>query len=82
MTPLQKNSAFTVHRGEFIQIIHVGGNHWCVVSTIGCDAGVVRVYDSLYESVSTETTYLIASMLFSSTTKLRMEIMDVEKQSN
>ena len=31
---LQKVFAFTVHSGEFVQIIHVRNNHWCVVSTV------------------------------------------------
>ena len=26
---LQKVFAFQVHTGEFVQIVHVGNNHWC-----------------------------------------------------
>ena len=37
---------------EFVQIIHVGGNHWCALSTLGCNEGEVKVYDSLYPSVT------------------------------
>ena len=44
---LQQTLAFNVHGGEFVQIIHVGGNHWCTVSNVGCDNGVVNVYESL-----------------------------------
>ena len=29
---LQKVFAFQVHSGEFVQIIHVRNNHWCVVA--------------------------------------------------
>ena len=36
---LQKVPAFRVHSGEFVHIIHVGNNHWCVVSTVGCKPG-------------------------------------------
>ena len=32
---------------EFVQIINVGG-HWVCISTIGCQAGSIRVFDSLY----------------------------------
>ena len=46
---LQKVFAFQVHSGEFVQIIHVRNNHWCVVSTVGCGTGAVHVYDSLYK---------------------------------
>ena len=74
--------AFKVHSGEFIQIVHVRNNHWCVVSTVGCENGVVNVYDSLYPSVSMKTITLIASMVFNSLPKLVVRMMDVEKQSN
>ena len=40
---LQKVFAFQVHSGEFVQIIHVRNNHWCVVSTVGCETGAVHV---------------------------------------
>ena len=52
---LQKVFAFQVHSGEFVQIIHVKNNHWCVVSTVGCETGVVCVYDSLCKTLSKET---------------------------
>ena len=52
---LQKVFQFHVHSGEFVQIVHVRNNHWCVVSTVGCESGVIHVYDTLYKSVSTET---------------------------
>ena len=42
---LQKVFAFHVHSGEFVQIVHVWSNHWCVVSTVGYDSGVICVYD-------------------------------------
>ena len=32
---------------EFVQIINVG-SHWVCISTIGCQAGTVKVFDSLY----------------------------------
>ena len=70
---LQKVFAFQVHSGEFVQIIH---NHWCVVSTVGCETGVAHVYDSL------ETVRLIASLVNSPCSELRVTMMDVEKQSN
>ena len=49
---LQQAQAFQVHRGEFVQIIHVRDSHWCTVSNVGCNDGVVNVYDTLYPSVS------------------------------
>ena len=79
---LQKVFAFQVHCGEFVQIIHVRHNHWCVVSSVDCDSGVVNVYDSLYKSVSAITIRLIDSTVCSTASKLCIRMMDVEKQSN
>ena len=61
---LQEVFAFQVHTGEFVQIINVRKKHWCVVSTVGCESGCVRVYDSLYKTLSRETVHLIASMVY------------------
>ena len=79
---LQKVCAFQVHSGEFVQIIHVRNNHWCVVSTVGCETGAVHVYDSLYKPISKETVRLIASLVNSPCSELRVTMMYVEKQSN
>ena len=76
---LQKVCAFQVHSGEFVQIVHVGNNHWCVVSTVGCESGGVYVYDSLYKSLTKELIHLIASMVHNQS---KITMMDVEKQSN
>ena len=75
---LQKVLQFHVHSGEFVQIVHVRNNHWCVVSTVGCDYGVIHVYDSLYRSLSRETLSLIASMVYSPSSELKITTMDVE----
>ena len=79
---LHEVCAFEVHTGEFLQIINISNNHWCVVSTIGCEDGVVNVYDSLYSSVSDSTIRLIAGMVSCSAPELVVKMMDVEKQSN
>ena len=74
--------SFQVLRGEFVQIIHVGGCHWCTISNVGCNDGVVNVYDSMYPSVSSSTLKLIASLMFSRAKKLTVRIMDVGRQCN
>ena len=71
---LQKVFAFQVHSGEFVQIIHVRNNHWCVVSTVGCETGVVHVYDSLCKTLSKETVRLIASLVYSPCSELMMNV--------
>ena len=46
---------FDVVAGEFIQILHTGSDHWVCVSSIGCQPGVVNLYDSLYhDAISPE----------------------------
>ena len=72
--------AFQVHSGELVQIIHVRNNHCCVVSTVGCETGAVQMYDSLYRTISKETVRLIASLVYSLCSELRVTMMDVEKQ--
>ena len=34
-----------------VQILHMRGNHWVCVSTIGCPPDTIDVYDSLYSSL-------------------------------
>ena len=79
---LQQAWAFDVHRGEFIQILHIHNSHWCVVSNIGCEDGVINYYDSMYPSISSKTMQLIASLMFSPTPELEVRIMDVGQQTN
>ena len=79
---LQEVCAFQVHTGEFVQIVNIRNKHWCVVFSVGCDGGVVNVYDSLYSSVSNKTIHLIARMVYSSSSTLEVRMMDVAKQSN
>ena len=70
-----------MHRGEFVQILHVHNSHWCVVSNIGCEDGTVNYYDSMYP-VSSQTIKLIAMFMFSPASELKVRIMDVGQQSN
>ena len=79
---LQHAWGFDVHRGDFVQILHVHNNHWSVVSNIGCEDGVVKYYDSMYPSVSSKTMQLIASLVFTPASELVVRIMDVGQQSN
>lgn len=44
---LDKTLAFSVQRGEFVQVFNTTGSHWIMVSNIGCKPGTVNIYDSL-----------------------------------
>ena len=78
---VHKSLSFQILRGEFVQIIFVGGCHWCTVSNIGCDDGVVSVYNCMYTTVSSATMKLIASLVFSPVEQLVVRVMD-GRQSN
>ena len=45
--PAVKGSLVIPATSEFVQIIDVG-KHWVCISTIGCQAGIVKIFDSLY----------------------------------
>lgn len=79
---LAQAMAFDAHKGEFVQILCVRNSHWCTVSNVGCDNGVVNVYDSMYPSVTSTTTKVIASLVFTQAPKLVIRMMDVGMQSN
>ena len=40
---------------NYLQIVHCRSSHWIVVSSIGCQRGEVKVYDSLYDRVDDAT---------------------------
>ena len=62
---------YSIASSPALQILHCGGNHWCVVTSIGCSAGQVKVYDSLYTSIDQVTLNLI-SRLFGSNTQVKL----------
>ena len=40
---------------NYVQILHCRGCHWITLSTIGCQEGMVNVYDSMFTDVDDET---------------------------
>ena len=79
---LQQTSSFDVPKGEFVQILHVRSNHWCVVSNVGCDDHTVNVFDTFFDSVAEDTLRVIASIVFSSAPSLTVRMMKIGKQVN
>ena len=51
-----------------IQIIHSRSNHWIVATTLQCDPGEVKIYNSVYKSLDTETLEVV-KRLFGSENK-------------
>ena len=50
-TSLEAYFNFDKVNGDFVQILHTGGNHWVCVGSIGCEKGFVNLYDSLFYDV-------------------------------
>lgn len=46
-----------------LQIIHSRGNHWLVMTTIGCSDSEVKIFDSAYSSIDEETSKLVCKLL-------------------
>jgi hypothetical protein len=37
---------------SFVQVLNVGGNHWIIISNVGCPKDSVVIYDSLYNNIN------------------------------
>ena len=64
----------------WIQIFNKDGNHWITATTVGCDRGVVRIYDSLYRRVPIPIIQLIFKLTKSSHSCLVIEFPNFQKQ--
>ena len=79
---LGQKIAFVPQFEEFVQILHVNGNHWITVSTIGCKPATINVYDSQHGFLSSRTKCLIAGIMQSQASKITVYIQDVQWQGN
>ena len=71
---LGQTLAFTIQRGEFVQVLNVSNNHWVTISNIGCKPGTVNVFDSLpNNSVSSRTKEQIAAIVFSEKKDIQLQ---------
>lgn len=59
-----------------LQIVHSRGNHWIVVSSIGCDNGAVNVYDSIYKEIDASTQKVVSNMFG----RVKLNLVPVQKQ--
>ena len=66
---------------NFLQIIHTRGNHRILASTICCQPGEVKVFDSLYTSVN-EATMKLLSTLFGKDAKVILETVQKQQGSS
>ena len=80
---------FNICRGEFVQILNVGRNHWITVSSKGEGIEQLDVIDIMYHNVSvgfpsgnisTRTKEQIVSICFCEKKEIHVTICDVQKQ--
>ena len=80
-TALAETLSFDIQRGEFVQVLNVSGSHWITVSTIGCQPGVVNIYDSIPScGVPTHTKEQIAAIIFNQDKEVTLEFQAVQSQ--
>ncbi len=73
---------FDVDSGKFVQILHTGNSHWVCVSSVGCEPGIVNLYDSLYNNVvageiESQVINLMGPNVYSG-----MQVIPVQQQQN
>ncbi len=66
--------------GEFVQILHAGGNHWIVISTVKCAQGSVNVFDSL--NLRTPSSAVIEGLLSSKSRKINHVHVQQQQDGN
>ena len=81
VSPLLQLRNSLADTGNSLQIIHIRAQHWALVSTLGCQAGEVNLYDSLYTSVSTDTAVIIAQLIQSTKPSITVHVMNVARQT-
>ena len=69
--------------GEFLQILHSHGHHWVTATTIGCDPGVIKVYDSMYRNFDRHCLKQIIEMApVDNSDVITVELDQFQKQRN
>ena len=82
-TTLGPCSNFTIHEGEFLQILHTSKHHWVLVSNIGCKPSTINLYDSLFNGrMTSHVKKQIASLLMEKGPTIAVNIQPVHQQPN
>ena len=72
---------FEVQRSEFVQVLHIGGNHWLTVSNIGCPHATVHIFDSLPNiDMPSCAKAQIAALLCTDKHQIQLEFQSVQLQ--
>ena len=65
---------------QVVQIVHSRGDHWMALSTINTVTDEVNVYDSVYQTLDSDTTQVILSLFEASTSPLQLQMVQTQKQ--
>ena len=79
-TGLGVYNQFPIERGEFVQILHIDGNHWVTISTVGLSPGHVEVFDILYREISPNLREKVFKIM--STEDVRFSMPSIVQQEN
>ena len=74
---------FSIHRNDFVQVLHDGHNHWVCISNIGCKGSEVNYYDSMFTgSLKPCVKKQIASLVYGTGPKITVHVKPVQQQRN
>lgn len=74
---------FSIHRNDFVQVLHDGNNHWVCISNIGCQGSEVNYYDSMFTgSLKPCVKKQIASLVYETGPKITVHVKPVQQQRN
>lgn len=78
---LAQKFAMEPQTGKFVQVLNVSGNHWITISTIGCEASTLNVYDSMHGNLPTSAQRLVADLVQCQECAITVQYIDVQWQS-
>ena len=79
---LAETHGFSVPAGEFIQILNSTGQHWVTLTSIGCEIGKVKIYDSSFRGVSKRMKTIIQKLLHIPSKHIQIELPSYQQQPN
>ena len=77
---LAETHSFSVPAAEFIQIINSTGQHWVTLTSIGCEMGKVKIYDSSSRGLSRRMKTIIQKLLNIPSKHIQIELPAYQKQ--
>ena len=83
-TVLQQNFSWNLPTSQYVQFLHINGNHWITITNINkgntAEISTVYLYDSLAKPLSDKTKTLIYQ--YHGSDKVSIKVMNVQQQEN